>query len=64
LKLAREALRAGKTGFLSVLEAQKRLLAAKRDANMWAEASALMLIELEAACGRPLRELLEEASPR
>lgn len=64
LKLAREALRAGKTGFLSVLEAQKRLLAAKRDENMWAEASALMLIELEAACGRPLRELLEEASPR
>lgn len=60
LELAREAFRAGKTGFLSVLEAQKRLLTAKRDANMWAESSSLMLIELEAACGRPLRELLEE----
>ncbi len=64
LELAREAFRAGKTGFLSVLEAQKRLLAARRDANEWAEASALMLIELEAACGRPLRELVEETGPR
>jgi cobalt-zinc-cadmium efflux system outer membrane protein len=60
LELAREAFRAGKTGFLSVLEAQKRLLAARRDANAWNEASALMLIELEAACARPLSELLEE----
>ena len=64
LELAREAFRAGKTGFLSVLEAQKRLLAARRDANAWAEASALMLIELEAACGRPFHELIEEAKPR
>lgn len=60
LELARESFRAGKTGFLSVLEAQKQLLAARRDANSWAETSALMLIELEAACGRPLSELLEE----
>lgn len=64
LELAREAFRAGKTGFLSVLEAQKRLLAARRDANAWTEASALMVIELEAACGRPLRELVEETNPR
>lgn len=64
LELAREAFRAGKTGFPSVLEAQKRLLAARRDANTWAETSALMLIELEVACGRPLRELVEETSSR
>lgn len=64
LELAREAFRAGKTGFLSVLEAQKQLLAARRDANAWAETSALMLIELEAACARPLSELIEETNPR
>jgi cobalt-zinc-cadmium efflux system outer membrane protein len=64
LELAQEAFRAGKTGFLSVLEAQKRLLAARRDANMWAERSALMLIELEAVCGRPLGALVNEAQAR
>ncbi len=60
LELAREAFRAGKTGFLSVLEAQKRLLAARRDVIVWAETAALTAIELEAACGRPLQEFLEE----
>jgi outer membrane protein TolC len=63
LELARESFRAGKSGFLSVLEAQKQLLAARRDANSWAETSARMLIELETACGRPLSELLEEPNP-
>ena len=59
LELARESFGAGKSGFLVVLEAQKRLLAARRDAISWVEASSVMVVELEAACGRPMNELLE-----
>lgn len=61
LELARESFRAGKSGFLGVLEAQKRLLKARRKGNLWAESSLLMVISLEEACGRPLEELLVEA---
>lgn len=57
LELARESFGAGKSGFLVVMEAQKRLLAARRDAISWAEASAVMVVELEAVCGRPMREI-------
>jgi cobalt-zinc-cadmium efflux system outer membrane protein len=57
LDLARKSFQAGKTGFLNVLEAQKQLIAARREAASWVESSALMVISLEAACGRTLDEL-------
>jgi len=58
LGLAREAFAAGKTGFLSVLEAQDRLLATRREYVDRLEAVALSIPGLEAACGRPLDVLL------
>lgn len=59
LELARESFTEGKTGFLSVLEAQSRLLAARREYVERLEAVAVSIPALEAACGRPLPELLE-----
>ncbi|MCA9627076.1 MAG: TolC family protein [Myxococcales bacterium] len=59
LELARESFAEGKTGFLSVLEAQSRLLAARREYVERLEALAVSIPALEAACGRPLAELLE-----
>lgn len=61
LDLARESFTAGKTGFLSVLEAQSQLLAARREYVKRLEAVALSVPALEAACGRPLVELVETA---
>lgn len=58
LELARESFAAGKTGFLSVLEAQDRLLATRRDYVGLLQSVALSAPELEAACGRPLNVLL------
>ena len=58
LDLARESFAAGKTGFLSVLEAQNRLLATRRDYVVRLESVAQSIPELEAACGRPLDVLL------
>lgn len=58
LDLARESFAAGKTGFLSVLEAQDRLLATRREYVDRLEAVALSVPDLEAACGRPLDVLL------
>ena len=58
LELARESFTEGKTGFLSVLEAQSRLLAARREYVERLEALAVSIPALEAACGRPLAELL------
>ena len=58
LELARESFAAGKTGFLSVLEAQDRLLATRREYVDRMEAVALSIPDLEAACGRPLAVLL------
>jgi cobalt-zinc-cadmium efflux system outer membrane protein len=58
LDLARESFAAGKTGFLSVLEAQDRLLATRREYVERLEAVALSIPDLEAACGRPLDVLL------
>lgn len=60
LDLARESFAAGKTGFLSVLEAQNRLLATRRDYVSRLESVAQSIPELEAACGRPLNVLLEK----
>lgn len=59
LELARESFTEGKTGFLSVLEAQGRLLAARREYVERLEAVAVSIPALEAACGRPLPELLK-----
>lgn len=59
LELARESFAAGKTGFLSVLEAQNRLLATRRDYVDRIESVAQSIPELEAACGRPLDVLLD-----
>jgi len=58
LELARESFAEGKTGFLSVLEAQSRLLAARREYVERLESLAVSIPALEAACGRPLAELL------
>lgn len=58
LELARESFTVGKTGFFSVLEAQRRLLSARREYVDRLEALARSIPELEAACGRPLVELL------
>lgn len=58
LDLARESFAAGKTGFLSVLEAQDRLLATRREYVDRLEAVALSIPDLEAACGRPFDVLL------
>ena len=59
LELARESFAEGKTGFLSVLEAQSRLLVARREYVARLEAVARSVPDLEAACGRPLAELME-----
>lgn len=59
LELARESFTEGKTGFLSVLEAQSRLLAARREYVERLEAVAVSIPALEAACGRPLPELVK-----
>lgn len=59
LELARESFAAGKTGFLSVLEAQDRLLQTRREYVDRLEAVALSIPALEAACGRPLDVLLD-----
>lgn len=58
LDLARESFAAGKTGFLSVLEAQDRLLTTRLAYVDRLEAVALSIPDLEAACGRPLDVLL------
>ena len=59
LNLAMESFAAGKTGFLSVLEAQESLLQTRQDFVDQLEAVALSIPALEAACGRPFDFLLE-----
>jgi cobalt-zinc-cadmium efflux system outer membrane protein len=58
LELARESFAAGKTGFLHVLEAQNELLAARREYVTQQASLASSIPSLEAACGRPIAELL------
>jgi cobalt-zinc-cadmium efflux system outer membrane protein len=58
LELARDSFAEGKTGFLSVLEAQSQLLAARREYVDRLEALSSSVPDLEAACGRPLVDLL------
>lgn len=61
LELARESLAQGKTRFLSVLEAQGELLAARREYVERLEAVSESIPGIEAACGRPLSEILSPA---
>ena len=58
LDLARESFVEGQTGFVSVLEAQGRLLVARREYVQRLGALAQSIPALEAACGRPLGELM------
>jgi len=58
LELARDSFTEGKAGFLSVLEAQGRLLSARREYVERLEAVSRSVPELESACGRPFVELL------
>lgn len=58
LELARESFAAGKTGFLYVLEGQNELLAARREYVKQLAGLASTIPSLEAACGRPISELL------
>jgi len=58
LELARESFAAGKTGFLYVLAAQNELLAARREYVNQLASLASSIPLLEAACGRPISELL------
>jgi len=58
LELTREAFLAGKTSFLTVLESQKTVLAVRRQSIERSVDLSLSVTEIEAACGRPLNELL------
>ncbi len=58
LELARESFRLGKTGFLSVLEAQQTYLAARHQNIVQRETLALALSELQRAAGQPLSKIL------
>lgn len=57
LELAQESFSAGKTGFLYVLEAQDRLLLARREYVEQLGALARTIPALEAACGQPVAKL-------
>lgn len=59
LELAQESFRAGKTGVLSVLIAQRKLLSARRDYFQKLEQLAYSVINIEAAIGMPVSNLLD-----
>lgn len=58
LELARESFQAGKTGFLSVLTAQRKLLSSRRASIERLRALSQSVPELEAVSGRPLHDIL------
>ena len=60
LDLARESFAEGKTGFLSVLEAQNRLLVTRSEYVSRLDSVLSSLADLEAVCGRPLHVILEQ----
>ncbi|MBN1443603.1 MAG: TolC family protein [Planctomycetes bacterium] len=62
LELAQESFRLGRTGFLSVLEAERRYLDARRSYTAQLRAFALSIPELESAVGLPLSRILLRAS--
>ncbi len=59
LELAQESFRAGKTGVLSVLIVQRKLLSARRDCFQNLKQLALSVINIEAAVGIPISKLLD-----
>ncbi len=61
LDLSREAFRAGRASFLSVLEAQRFFLEARRGYVEAAQSAATMIPELERTIGLPFDRLLAEA---
>lgn len=63
LELAQESFRAGKTGILSVLVTQRRLLGARREYYQKVQQLALSIINLEATTGLPIPVLLERTKP-
>lgn len=58
LQLAQESFRAGKTGVLSVLIVQRKLLSARREYFQKLEQLALGVINIEAAIGMPIKDLV------
>ena len=62
LDLSREAYRAGRTSFLSVLEAQRFFLSARSRYASAAEAAAVTIPELERAIGLPYARIVSEAT--
>jgi len=60
LELAREAYRSGRVTFLSVLEAQRELLAARAEHVQALQDAAVAIVDLERLTGRPARELFAE----
>lgn len=64
LELAGEAYRAGKVSFLSVLEAQRTLLAARASYVQTRRRSAAALADLEKVACRPISYILGEGEPR
>ncbi len=59
LDLAQESFRSGKTGVLSVLIAQRKLLSARREFFQKLEQLALSVINIEAAIGLPVSKLFD-----
>lgn len=60
LELSREAYRAGKLSFLSVLEAQQQLLATRAKHVQALRAAAVVVVELEKAIGQPMGKILAD----
>jgi cobalt-zinc-cadmium efflux system outer membrane protein len=63
LELARDAYRSGKTSILTVLEAQKSLLAARAAYGQARRDAAIALTELERSVGAPLQRLIAPPPP-
>ena len=61
-ELSREAYREGKTGFLSVLEAQRSYLESLAEYVERRLASSLAIPELERAVGQPMQSIVQRAS--
>jgi cobalt-zinc-cadmium efflux system outer membrane protein len=64
LDLSREAYRAGRTSFLSVLEAQRFFLSARSRYASAAEAAAVTIPELERAIGIPYARIVSEVADK
>lgn len=63
LELSQESFRLGRTGFLSVLQAERSYVAARRSYTEQLEVFALTLPELERVSGQPLSSVLLPSGP-